>query len=159
MLVTKYKLLIIFLFLFTSFAESEILQKEKLDKLFYRLSKTYDYNDANLLEKKIWAVWHKHPNNESLTDKLKSFLKDYNKANSTKKITLITAKKVVRRGMGAYSTTHRPTISGGRPNSRQAWGIARLHAFSRKKSRSTTAKGVVTSRAIKKSYTQDNDLL
>ena len=96
---------------------------------------------------------------DSLTNKLKSFLKDYNKANSTKKITLITAKKVVRRGMGAYSTTHRPTISGGRPNSRQAWGIARLHAFSRKKSRSTTAKGVVTSRAIKKSYTQDNDLL
>jgi len=71
MLVTKYKLIIIFLFLFTSFAESEILQKEKLDKLFYRLSKTYDYNNANLLEKKIWAVWHKHPNNESLTDKLK----------------------------------------------------------------------------------------
>jgi len=96
---------------------------------------------------------------DSLTNKLKSFLKDYNKANSTKKITLITAKKVVRRGMGAYSTTHRPTISGGRPNSRQAWGIARLHAFSRKKSRSTTAKGVVTSRAIKKSYTLDNDLL
>ena len=96
---------------------------------------------------------------DSLTNKLKSFLKLYNKANSTKKITLITAKKVVRRGMGAYSTTHRPTVSGGRPNSRQAWGIARLHAFSRKKSRSTTAKGVVTSRAIKKSYTQDNDLL
>ena len=96
---------------------------------------------------------------DSLTNKLKSFLKDYNKANSTKKITLITAKKVVRRGLGAYSSTHRPTISGGRPNSRQAWGIARLHAFARKKSRSTTAKGVVKSKAIKKSYTQDNDLL
>ena len=96
---------------------------------------------------------------DSLTNKLKSFLKVYNKANPTKKITLLTAKKVVRRGLGAYSSTHRPTISGGRPNSRQAWGIARLHAFARKKSRSTTAKGVVKSKAIKKSYTQDNDLL
>lgn len=94
-----------------------------------------------------------------LTNKLSEFLKGYNKANPTKKITLPTAKKVVRRGMGAYSSTHRPTISGGRPNSRQAWGIARLHAFARKKSRSTTAKGVVKSRPIKKSYTQDNDLL
>tara|TARA_B100000927_G_scaffold291578_1_gene294546 strand:+ start:775 stop:1197 length:423 start_codon:yes stop_codon:yes gene_type:complete len=96
---------------------------------------------------------------DALTSKLKAFLKDYNKANSTKKISLPTAKKVVRRGMGAYSSSHRPTISGGRPNSRQAWGIARLHAFARKKSGSQTAKGVVKSRPIKKSYTQDNDLL
>tara|TARA_Y100001980_G_C14526774_1_gene302323 strand:+ start:1007 stop:1429 length:423 start_codon:yes stop_codon:yes gene_type:complete len=96
---------------------------------------------------------------EGLTNKIKAFLKEYNKANPSKKISLPTAKKVVRRGMGAYSSTHRPTISGGRPNSRQAWGIARLHAFARKKSRSQTAKGVVSSRPIKKSYTQDNDLL
>ena len=86
-------------------------------------------------------------------------MKEYNAANPRKKITLPTAKKVVRRGMGAYSATHRPTISGGRPNSRQAWGIARLHAFARKKSGSKTANGVVNSRDIKKSYTQDNDLL
>ena len=95
----------------------------------------------------------------ALDKKLKEFLSKYNKANPTKKISLPTARKVVRRGMGAYSASHRPTISGGRPNSRQAWGIARLHAFARKKSRSTTAKGVVKSRPIKKSYTQDNDLL
>ena len=95
----------------------------------------------------------------ALTNKLKAFLKEYTAANPRKKITLPTAKKVVRRGMGAYSATHRPTISGGRPNSRQAWGIARLHAFARKKSGSKTANGVVNSRDIKKSYTQDNDLL
>ena len=95
----------------------------------------------------------------ALDKKLKEFLSQYNKANPTKKISLPTARKVVRRGMGAYSASHRPTISGGRPNSRQAWGIARLHAFARKKSKSTTAKGVVKSRPIKKSYTQDNDLL
>lgn len=96
---------------------------------------------------------------EALTKKLREFLKEYNKVNPTKKISLPTAKKVVRRGMGAYSSSHRPTISGGRPNSRQAWGIARLHAFARKKSGSQTAKGAVKSRPIKKSYTQDNDLL
>ena len=68
----------------------------------------------------------------ALTNKLKAFLKEYNSANPRKKITLPTAKKVVRRGMGAYSATHRPTISGGRPNSRQAWGIARLRLRSLK---------------------------
>ena len=61
--------------------------------------------------------------------------------------------------MGAYSSTHRPTISGGKPNSRQAWGLARLNAFMRKKSGSTTANGVVQSSPIKKAYVQDDDLL
>ena len=70
-----------------------------------------------------------------------------------------TAKAVVRRGMGAYSKSHRPTITGGRPNSRTAWGLARLHAFMRKKSGSPTANGVVRVKDVKKSYVQDNDLL
>lgn len=96
---------------------------------------------------------------DALVKKIRSFLSEYNKANPTKKITLPTAKKVVRRGMGAYSVSHRPTISGGKANSRQAWGIARLHAFARKKSGSPTAKGVVRSKTTKKAYTQDNDLL
>lgn len=52
---------------------------------------------------------------EGLTKKLSAFLKEYNKANSSKKISLPTAKKVVRRGMGAYSSTHRPTIREGDP--------------------------------------------
>jgi hypothetical protein len=96
---------------------------------------------------------------DALTAKIKKKLAEYNRKNSSKKITLATAKKVVRRGMGAYSTSFRPTITGGRPNSRQAWGLARLHAFMRKKSKSKTANGVVRSREIKRSYTQDNDLL
>ena len=83
----------------------------------------------------------------------------YNKKNSSKKITMPTAKAVVRRGMGAYSQSHRPTISMGKPNSRVAWGLARLHAFMRKKSGSQTANGVVRSKQLKKSYVQDNDLL
>lgn len=91
-------------------------------------------------------------------DKIKSKVKEYNSKNS-KKITVPTAKAVVRRGMGAYSVSHRPTIKGGKPNSRTAWGLARLSAFMRKKSSSETANGVVSKSRIKKAYTQDNDLL
>lgn len=97
--------------------------------------------------------------NDSLIDAISNKVSKYNEKNSTKKITLATAKAVVRRGMGAYSTSHRPTISGGAPNSRQAWGLARLNAFMRKKSGSSTANGIVSSAPTKKSYIQDDDLL
>jgi hypothetical protein len=96
---------------------------------------------------------------ENLIDAISSKLALYNSKNASKKITLSVAKAIVRRGMGAYSSTHRPTISGGKPNSRQAWGLARLNAFMRKKSGSTTANGVVQSSPIKKAYVQDDDLL
>ena len=96
---------------------------------------------------------------KALSDKIKDMVRVYNSKNSTKKILIPTANAVVRRGMGAYSVSHRPTISKGRPNSRQAWGLARLQAFMRKKSNSRTAKGAVPARNIKKGYTQDNDLL
>lgn len=90
---------------------------------------------------------------------IKSKVKKYNEKNPKKKISVPTAKAVVRRGMGAYSGSYRPTIKGGKPNSRTAWGIARLNAFLRKKSDSKTANGVVSSSIIKKVYIQDNDLL
>jgi hypothetical protein len=96
---------------------------------------------------------------EDMRQKIKSKLTEYNSKNPKNKINYATAKAVVRRGMGAYSKTHRPTISGGAPNSRSAWGIARLHAFMRKKSGSTSANGVVRWANIKKSYIQDDDLL
>ena len=95
---------------------------------------------------------------ESTLDKIKSKVREYNSKN-TKQIKVPTAKAVVRRGMGAYSSSHRPTIKGGKPNSRTAWGLARLNAFMRKKSGSETANGVVSSSRIKKTYIQDNDLL
>lgn len=90
---------------------------------------------------------------------IKSKIKKYNEKNPNKKISVPTAKAVVRRGMGAYSGSYRPTITGGKPNSRTAWGLARLNAFLRKKSGSKTANGVVSSSIIKKAYIQDNDLL
>jgi len=58
-------------------------------------------------------------------------------------ITLSTAKAVVRRGFGAYSTSHRPGVS------RTAWGLARLKTFVKK------YKG----QKVKASYIQDDDLL
>lgn len=95
---------------------------------------------------------------DALTTAIKDKISDYNKKNF-KHISLATAKAVVRRGMGAYSKTHRPTITGGASNSRQAWGLARLNAFMRKKSGSSTANGILRSDITKKSYTQDDDLL
>ena len=79
---------------------------------------------------------------------IKNKVADYNKTHKDK-VSVATAKAVVRRGMGAYSKSFRPTISGGAPNSRVAWGIARLNAFLKLKEGSYD----------KKSYTQDNDLL
>lgn len=86
---------------------------------------------------------------DALITSIENKIQPFNKKYPTKKVTLATAKAVVRRGMGAYSSSHRPTISGGAPNSRTAWGLARLNAFLRKKV------GLPT----KKSYIQDDDLL
>ncbi len=59
------------------------------------------------------------------------------------KVSLQTAKAVVRRGFGAYSTSHRVGVS------RMAWGLARLKAFVRK------SKG----QSFNPRYIQDDDLL
>tara|TARA_R100001509_G_C4864759_1_gene214679 strand:+ start:479 stop:862 length:384 start_codon:yes stop_codon:yes gene_type:complete len=89
----------------------------------------------------------------SLTESIKKKVRNYNSKNPRKRITVATAKAVVRRGLGAFSTSHRPGMS------RTQWGLARLNAFMRKKSGSTTANGAVNSRRIKRGYTQDNDLM
>jgi len=96
---------------------------------------------------------------DSLTKSIQNKVTDYNSKNQKNKISLATAKAVVRRGLGAYSKTHRPTISGGVPNSRTAWGLARLSAFMRKKSGSQDANGSVSKRLIRKSYVQYDDLM
>jgi hypothetical protein len=96
---------------------------------------------------------------EKLENTIKSEVAEYNANNPNERITLAIAKAVVRRGMGAYSKSHRPTITGGQPNARVAWGLARLKAFMRKKSNSETAKGTVVKRRVKRNYKQDNDLI
>lgn len=81
-------------------------------------------------------------------ESIKSMVSEHNSKHPKRKVDVATAKAVVRRGMGAYSSSHRPTISGGRPNSRVAWGLARLRAFFLKKIGKGNPK-----------YIQDNDLL
>jgi hypothetical protein len=86
---------------------------------------------------------------EQTINSIETLLKTHNE-NSNKFVDLNTAKAVVRRGMGAYSNSHRPTISGGKPNSRVAWGLARLKAFLYKIKNGTSKSG---------KYSQDNDLI
>lgn len=86
---------------------------------------------------------------EQVLESIETILRDHNKT-SDKKVDLNTAKAVVRRGMGAYSSSHRPTISGGKPNSRVAWGLARLKAFLFKIENEKSKSG---------KYSQDNDLI
>lgn len=86
---------------------------------------------------------------ENTLASIKSLIDSHNEKYPSKKITLGVAKAVVRRGMGAYSSTHRPTITGGKPNSRTAWGLARLKAFIHKAEKGKSKSG---------KYSQDNDL-
>jgi hypothetical protein len=81
---------------------------------------------------------------------IKNKVNKHNEEYPKKKITIDSAKAVVRRGMGAYSSSYRPTISGGKPNSRVAWGYARLNAFIYKIIKGTSKSG---------KYSQDNDLI
>jgi len=82
-------------------------------------------------------------------DTLKAKLEEFKKSHpSNNKITLNDLKAVYRRGSGAYSTSHRPTITGGAPNSRAAWSFARVNKFLKKAS----------GEKVKAAYVQDDDL-
>ena len=45
-------------------------QTSKLNQLFFELKKNENIKRADVLEKKIWAIWNKHPDNVKLTEKL-----------------------------------------------------------------------------------------
>jgi hypothetical protein len=85
---------------------------------------------------------------EETIETLQNKVKEYNESHS-KKVSLATLKAVYRRGAGAYSSSHRPTISGGKPNTRNAWAMARVNKFLEKKA----------GKPVKKAYVQDDDLL
>lgn len=74
---------------------------------------------------------------------------EFNEKHPSKRVTIGTLKKVFRRGSGAYSKSHRPTITGNRPNSRTAWSYARVNKFLKKKA----------GQKVKAAYVQDDDLL
>ena len=81
---------------------------------------------------------------------LKNKLKEFKAENpNSDNITLNDLKAVYRRGLGAYSSTHRPTITGGVPNTRNAWAMARVNKFLLKAS----------GEKVKEAYVQDDDLM
>jgi tetratricopeptide (TPR) repeat protein len=65
-----YKIFILFFFINNFFFPAQSSQEIVLDKLFDQLVKANNSNSAEQLEKKIWSVWSKHPNNSKLSDKL-----------------------------------------------------------------------------------------
>jgi tetratricopeptide (TPR) repeat protein len=65
-----YKTFIFFIFVSSFFFSAQSSQKNILDELFDKLIKIDNSNNAELLEKKIWSVWSKHPNDNDLTQKL-----------------------------------------------------------------------------------------
>ena len=83
---------------------------------------------------------------KTLKQKIKDFKEKYPK---NQKASLNDLKAVYRRGSGAYSGTHRPTITGGAPNSRAAWSFARVNKFLEK----------AAGKKVKAAYVQDDDLL
>jgi hypothetical protein len=85
---------------------------------------------------------------EKVLNALKTKADMYNETHSGK-VSVNTLKAVFRRGAGAYSTSHRPTITGGAPNSRNAWSFARVNKFLEKKA----------GKPVKKAYVQDDDLM
>ena len=65
-----YRIFLLFLFISSFFFSAQSSQKIILNKLFDQLIKTNDSNNAEKLEKKIWSVWSKHPEDNRLTDKM-----------------------------------------------------------------------------------------
>jgi hypothetical protein len=65
-------------------------------------------------------------NEQALKNKIAEFKDKHPKKSAP---SLGALKKVFRRGAGAFSTSFRPTISGGKPNSRNAWAMARVNKF------------------------------
>jgi hypothetical protein len=82
----------------------------------------------------------------TLSKKLQEFKEKYP---SKKNVSLNDLKAVYRRGSGAYSQSHRPFITGGKPNSRAAWSFARVNKFLEK----------AAGKKVKAAYVQDDDLL
>jgi tetratricopeptide (TPR) repeat protein len=63
-------LTLLFFILCTSVNSENFEQDIKLDRLFDQLKKVNNSKTAALLEKKIWSLWHKHPIDNELTEKL-----------------------------------------------------------------------------------------
>jgi len=70
MLVIRKIFIIITLTILPIQVNAEITDKQKLNTFFKLLEQTKTKLDGEILEKKIWSIWHKHPSDKFLTDKL-----------------------------------------------------------------------------------------
>ena len=70
MLVIRSNFLLFIFLILLPFSFVNDSKSQELDILFDKLSKVKDPYIASSLEKKIWAIWSKHPKNEKLTNKL-----------------------------------------------------------------------------------------
>ena len=66
-----YKFFISFFIIIFFITPLHSLDTNKLNQLFFELKKNDDLKNADFLEKKIWAIWNKHPDDVKLTEKLK----------------------------------------------------------------------------------------
>ena len=64
------RFLIVFFLLHSFFLPAQSSQKNILNQLFNQLKKADNSKTAELLEKKIWSIWNKHPHDIKLTEKL-----------------------------------------------------------------------------------------
>ena len=70
MLVIRKILIIITFIILPIQVNAETADKQKLNTYFKQLKQTKNKLDGGMLEKKIWSIWHKHPSDKFLTDKL-----------------------------------------------------------------------------------------
>ncbi len=70
MSVKIYRFLISFFLIIFFVYPVHASQANELNQLFLKLKKNNNLKNADLLEKKIWAIWNKHPENIRLTEKL-----------------------------------------------------------------------------------------
>jgi tetratricopeptide (TPR) repeat protein len=64
------KFFVLFILVFTFFSPVQSSQKIILNDLFDKLGEVNNFEKAEILEKKIWSVWNKHPSDIKLTNKL-----------------------------------------------------------------------------------------
>ena len=65
-----YKVFVLILLINSFFSYAQSSQEIILNNLFDQLGKINNLKSAEIVEKKIWSVWSKHPNDSKLTDRL-----------------------------------------------------------------------------------------
>ena len=65
-----HKFLILFFIIISFVLPVHSSQTTELNQLFFELKRNDNLKNADVLEKKIWAIWNKHPKNIKLTEKL-----------------------------------------------------------------------------------------